>query len=195
MEENIILEIEHEDGSKSLKALVEFFESQNGNTYAVLLPLNEDGVIESADYEIVRAKPIMDDEGLQDYEIESIHTEDEMNAVSEELRVKWVAELNDEVQTFDAIEQEEEYAVVEVTDEKGVKHECYIADVFQARGRTYAALARVSERDKDERTYYLFRAEQKAQDGTEGVELSPIVSDMEFEDVNSIFEEERVSLL
>ena len=67
MEENIILEIEHEDGSKSLKALVEFFESQNGNTYAVLLPLNEDGVIESADYEIVRAKPIMDDEGLQDY--------------------------------------------------------------------------------------------------------------------------------
>ncbi len=196
MEENIILELEREDGSKYLRLLVEFFKSYNGRTYAVLLPVNDDETIESdADYEIVRATPVTNENGLQDYEIESIPDEDEMNAVSEEIRVKWVTEMNDNDLTMNSDEPKDNYSIVEITDANGETFDCYIADVFEARGRNYAALFKVSDEQSDEKTYYLFRAEYKEQDGIEGVELSPIVSDMEFEDVNSLFKEERLPLL
>ena len=86
MEENknIILTMQYEDGTTGKRELLSIFKAENGRDYAALLPLNEDETAQDgASIELVRVTPYQNEDMEEDYMIESITTEAELQTAKE----------------------------------------------------------------------------------------------------------------
>ena len=178
---NLILTIDYLDGSKGKRELISIFSAPNEKEYAALLPLNDDETsIEGASIELLRAKKFINDDNEEDYFIEGIDSEEELKVATESFE-----NLLDENDTSD-----EELQVISFTNDRGEVEDWKVIDVFECNNRKYIALIPVdnNESEIDNINIYLMRLELIVQGGVEGCEVTPILSDMEYDDVISEFE-------
>ncbi len=182
---NLILTIDYLDGSKGKRELISIFSAYNGREYAALLPLNDDETaIEGASIELLRAEKFINDNNEEDYFIDGIESEEELRVVTEafESLLDEKSDVNEELQ------------VITFTNDKGEVKDWKIIDVFDCNNRKYIALIPMDNNQNqiDNINIYIMRLELIVQGGIEGCEVTPILSDMEYDDVICEFER-RVS--
>ena len=177
--ENMILTMEYTDGSKQYELLT-IFEGENEKIYAALkLCYDEENNIE-----LVRLKPYKDNNIEEDYILEEITTETELEIAKEAFKKtvnkydEFIEETLDDLLTltFEGKKGKENYKVI---------------NVFEHNKRNYIALISTNPSDlyeNEDININLMRLELTVQNEIEGCEISPILSDMEYEEVSRIFE-------
>lgn len=181
----IVLTMEFEDGTSGKRELMSIFKADNGRDYAALLPLNDDETVhEGASVELVRVKPYQNDDMEQDYLIDAITTEAELQTAKEAFeRLSFVEVAETDEANIDVMPS------ISLKNGNGVFEEWKIVDVFDYNSRKYIALIPVSTiTDETNINIHLMRLELTVQGGIEGCEVTTIPSDMEYEDVASVFE-------
>lgn len=191
MEENknIILTMQYEDGTTGKRELLSIFKAENGRDYAALLPLNEDETAQDgASIELVRVTPYQNEDMEEDYMIEGITTEAELQTAKEAFEQLSV------VATDEADEASiDDLPTLSFKNGNGQFEDWKIVDVFDHNNRKYIALIPVSDNADGEKIHiHLMRLELTVQGGIEGCEVSTIPSDMEYDEVAGVFEK-RVS--
>lgn len=165
----LTLNIDTEDGTSEMEVAAVF--TANGQDYAALSPVDED-----AQYiELLKIRAI---EQEDDFELLPITDDSEFNAA----RAEFLKSQSDAERVAD---DDEDAVWVEI---EGVTY--LICDVFEARNRKYAALQRMSETEDDsEPEILLYRYNEFESDDPElvNIDLQPIASDMEYEDVSQVF--------
>jgi len=184
-EKNIVLTMEYEDGTSGLRELLSIFKADNGRDYAALLPLNKDeSVQENANVELVRVKPYQNDEMEEDYIIDGITTDAELQTAREAFeRLSFV--------TVDEVDEAnvEDLPTISFKNGNGQFEDWKVVDVFDHNNHKYIALIPVSEvEDGVNINIHLMRLVLTVQGGVEGCEASTIPSDMEYEEVANVFE-------
>jgi len=184
-EKNIVLTMVYEDGTSGLRELLSIFKADNGRDYAALLPLNEDESIkENANVELVRVKPYQNDDMEEDYIIDVITTDAELQTAREAFeRLSFVAvDEVDEANVADLL-------TISFKNGNGQFEDWKVVDVFDHNNHKYIALIPVSEvEDGGNINIHLMRLLLTVQGGVEGCEVSTIPSDMEYEEVVNVFE-------
>lgn len=66
-----------------------------------------------------------------------------------------------------------------------------MVDAFEARGRKYVALSKTADEERSEITVYLYRFSAKELEEGEEVEIMPIPSGMEYEEVAGVFSKRK----
>jgi len=79
-----------------------------------------------------------------------------------------------------------EELTITLYDQAGEPYDATLLTTFQAVNRDYAAFLSHRMNDNGEYDIELFRYELTEQDGQEGIELSMIASDMEYEEVREV---------
>lgn len=169
----LMLNIDTEDGTSEMEVAAVF--TANGQDYAALSPVDDD-----AQYiELLKIRAI---EQEDDFELLPITDDSEFNAA----RAEFLKSQSD----AERVANDNEDAIwVEI---EGVTY--LICDVFEARNRKYAALQRMSETEDDsEPEILLYRYNEFESDDPElvNIDLQPIASDMEYEDVSQVFLERQ----
>lgn len=188
MEENknIILTIQYEDNTSEKKELLSIFKADNGRDYAALLPLNDDeSVQENASIELVRVKPYQNDDMEEDYLIEGITTEAELQTAKEAFERLSIVDSDEAGETDES--SIEELPTLSFRNGKGQFEDWNICDVFDHNGHKYIALIPVTENGENI-NIHLMRLKLTVQGGIEGCEVYSIPSDMEYEEVAGVFE-------
>lgn len=181
----IVLTMEFADGTSGKRELMSIFKADNGRDYAALLPLNDDETVhEGASVELVRVKPYQNDDMEQDYLIDAITTETELQTAREAFeRLSFVEVEEADEANIDDLQS------ISFKNGNGVFEDWKIVDVFDYNSRKYIALIPVSTiTDETNINIHLMRLELTVQGGIEGCEVTTIPSDMEYEDVASVFE-------
>jgi len=185
MSENQILEFTTEDGTVERKLLEQIFTAPNGNEYAALLALKpDDSWDDEQPIELVRAIPAASNDGDINYELEPIESEEEFRIAQDKY-----------TEAFAGISDEEDDAAIKASDT--VPHvmldgeDYYMVDAFEARGRKYVALSKTADEERSEITVYLYRLSAKELEEGEEVEIMPIPSDMEYEEVAGVFSKRK----
>ena len=185
---NIILTMQYEDGTTGKRELLSIFKAENGRDYAALLPLNEDETTQDgASIELVRVTLYQNEDMEEDYMIEGITTEVELQTAKEAFdQLSVVAVAADEASIDDL-------PTLSFKNGNGQFEDWKIVDVFDHNNRNYIALIPVSANADGENIHiHLMRLELTVQGGIEGCEVSTIPSDMEYDEVAGVFEK-RVS--
>lgn len=185
MSENQILEFTMEDGTVERKLLEQIFTAPNGNEYAALLALKpDDSWDDEQPIELVRAIPAASNDGDINYVLEPIESEEEFRIAQDKY-----------TEAFAGISDEEDDAAIKASDT--VPHvmldgeDYYMVDAFEARGRKYVALSKTADEERSEITVYLYRLSAKELEEGEEVEIMPIPSDMEYEEVAGVFSKRK----
>lgn len=186
---NIILTMQYEDGTTGKRELLSIFKADNGRDYAALLPLNDDeSVQDGASIELARVKPYQNEDMEEDYLIEGITTEAELQTAKEAFEQLSIVATNE---TDEA--SIDDLPTLSFKNGNGQLEDWKIVDVFDHNKRKYIALIPVSDNTYGENiNIHLMRLELTVQGGIEGCEVSTIPSDMEYEEVAGVFEK-RVS--
>lgn len=186
---SIILTMEYADGTSGKRELLSIFKADNGRDYAALLPLDEsEKVQEGGSIELVRIKPYLNEDMEEDYLIEVITTETELQTATEAF---------ERLEIVDVEEKDgasvEDLPTLSFKNGNGQFEDWKVVDTFDHNNRKYIALIPVSDvEDGGNINIHLMRLALTVQGGIEGCEVSSIPSDMEYEDVASVFEK-RVS--
>lgn len=171
----LTLNVETDDGTVAMEIVSVF--TVDGQDYAALQPENQDYI------ELLKLNSTTED----DFEL--IPIEDTVEY--ENVRNKCAELMQPEAESAAAEYDDEDTMYVEID---GVEYR--IADIFTLpeRKRQYAALMRTEPKD-DEFNILLYRYTELGSDDPElvDIELNPIPSDMEFEEVRKIYEERMVS--
>lgn len=185
MSENQIFEFTMEDGTVERKLLEQIFTAPNGNEYAALLALKpDDSWDDEQPIELVRAIPAASNDGDINYALEPIESEEEFRIAQDKY-----------TEAFAGISDEEDDAAIKASDT--VPHvmldgeDYYMVDAFEARGRKYVALSKTADEERSEITVYLYRFFAKELEEGEEVEIMPIPSDMEYEEVAGVFSKRK----
>jgi len=184
-EKNIVLTMAYADGTSGLRELLSIFKADNGRDYAALLPLNEDeSVQENANVELARVKPYQNDEMEEDYIIDGITTDAELQTAREAFeRLSFV--------TVDEVDEAnvEDLPTISFKNGNGQFEDWKVVDVFDHNNQKYIALIPISEVEGGGNiNIHLMRLVLTVQGGVEGCEASTIPSDMEYEEVANVFE-------
>lgn len=181
---NIILTMQYEDGTTGKRELLSIFKADNGRDYAALLPLNDDeSVQDGTSIELARVKPYQNEDMEEDYLIEGITTETELQTAKEAFEQLSIvaADETDEASVDDL-------PTLSFKNGNGQFEDWKIVDVFDHNKRKYIALIPVSDNtDGENINIHLMRLELTVQGGIEGCEVSTIPSDMEYEEVAGVF--------
>lgn len=181
---NIILTMQYEDGTTGKRELLSIFKADNGRDYAALLPLNDDeSVQDGTSIELARVKPYQNEDMEEDYLIEGITTETELQTAKEAFEQLSIvaADETDEASVDDL-------PTLSFKNGDGQFEDWKIVDVFDHNKRKYIALIPVSDNtDGENINIHLMRLELTVQGGIEGCEVSTIPSDMEYEEVAGVF--------
>ena len=177
---NTILEIQYIDGTHGKRKLLSIFQAGNGQDYAALMPLNEDESVQDSEIvELVRVKLCQNDNMEEDYLLESISTETELQVAAEAYEVyKGETEQTD---TADLL-------TLSCKNDKGQLEDWKVVDVFVVSDRRYIALTPVTDAEDSNINIYLMRLNLTVQGGVEGCEVTSIPSDMEYEEVAHVFD-------
>lgn len=185
MIENQILEFTMEDGTVERKLLEQIFTAPNGKEYAALLALKPDDSWDDEEpIELVRAIPAASNDGDIHYALEPIESEEEFRVAQDKY-----------TEAFAGISDEEDDAEIKASDT--VPHvmldgeDYYIVDAFEIRGRKYVALSKTADEERNEITVCLYRISDKELEEGEEVEIMPIPSDMEYEEVAGVFSKRK----
>ena len=185
MSENQIFEFTMEDGTVERKLLEQIFTAPNGNEYAALLALKpDDSWDDEQPIELVRAIPAASNDGDINYALEPIESEEEFRIAQDKY-----------TEAFAGISDEEDDAAIKASDT--VPHvmldgeDYYMVDAFEAKGRKYVALSKTADEERSEITVYLYRLSAKELEEGEEVEIMPIPSDMEYEEVAGVFSKRK----
>lgn len=185
MIENQILEFTMEDGTVERKLLEQIFTAPNGNEYAAILALKpDDSWDDEQPIELVRAIPAASNDGDIHYALEPIESKEEFRIAQDKY-----------TEAFAGISDEEDDAAIKASDT--VPHvmldgeDYYMVDAFEARGRKYVALSKTAGEERSEITVYLYRLSAKRLEEDEKVEIMPIPSDMEYEEVAGVFSKRK----
>lgn len=181
----LILTMQYEDGTQGKKELLSIFAAENGRDYAALLPLNDDrSVVENASIELVRVKKFLNDEEQEDYLIEGITTDAELQTAKEAFEQLDLVVADDLNET-----SVDDLPTISFKTNAGVYEDWKIVDVFTHRDRQYAALIPVEQgKPSNNINIHLMRMEFTTKDGIEGCEVENIPSDMEYDEVAAVFE-------
>lgn len=170
----LTLNVDTEDGTVAMEVVAVF--AVNDQCYAALQPENQDYI------ELLKLKETDDD-----FELTPIEDESEY----ENARNKCAELMQAESDEAEAAYEDDDAMYVEVD---GAEYR--IVDVFTVpeRKRQYAALMRTDPQD-DDINILLYRYTELGSDDPElvDIELNPIPSDMEFDEVRSIYEERLAS--
>ena len=189
--EPMILRFALDDGSEVELVLNRIFKAENGKSYAVLYQTSED--IEEIDMEsddriLLHAipkpleagqEPVNEEQPEMDYALESIEDEQEYqyayDAFTALLHEEMLAEMNETEPTIEVEIDGEPYK---------------IADIFEARGRQYAALVKQTNAAAEEIVFHLFRYDETDSEDSDyaDINVTPIPSSMEYQDVKETFE-------
>jgi len=186
---NIILTMEYADGTSGKRELLSIFKADNGRDYAALLPLDEsEKVQEGGSIELVRIKPYQNEDMEEDYLIEVITTETELQTATEAFERLEIVDVEEKDGT-----SVEDLPTLSFKNGNGQFEDWKVVDTFDHNNRKYIALIPLSDvEDGGNINIHLMRLALTVQGGIEGCEVSSIPSDMEYEDVASVFEK-RVS--
>lgn len=191
--EPMILRFALDDGSEIELVLNRIFVAENGKSYAVLYPTSEDIDeidMESDDRIMLRAipkpleaefEPVNGEQPETDYALESIEDEQEYQYAYD----AYTALLHEEMLAeMDETEYDSELNI-EIDGEQ-----YQIVDIFEARGRQYAALVKRTNAAREEIDFILYRYDETDNDETDFVDITvtPIPSSMEYQDVKAVFE-------
>lgn len=176
MEEKIMINFEYEDGTTDNCELLTLFSAENGNEYMALLTSNNA-------VQLVRAT-----RNGEQYILDSIDTEEAKIAQEAFEKLTDVAEESERPHGEDEGEIEN-LEKITLADENGKEKEYYVIDVFEARNRNYIALAPKDDVSEYNIDVVLMRFEYTTENGVEGINVTPITSDMEFNDVHKAFSE------
>ncbi len=171
----LTLNVETDDGTVAMEIVAVF--AVDGQDYAALQPENQDYI------ELLRLKNTTED----DFELIPI----EDTAEYENARNKCAELMQSETESMAAEYDDDDAMYVEID---GVEYR--IADIFTVpeRKRQYAALMRTEPQD-DEFNILLYRYMELGSDDPElvDIELNPIPSDMEFDEVRRVYEDRLAS--
>lgn len=181
---NVILTMQYEDGTTGKRELLSIFKADNGRDYAALLPLNDDeSVQDGASIELARVKLYQNEDMEEDYLIEGITTEAELQTAKEAFEQLSVV-VTDETDEASI----DDLPTLSFKNGNGQFEDWKIVDVFDHNKRKYIALIPVSDNtDGENINIHLMRLELTVQGGIEGCEVSTIPSDMEYEEVAGVF--------
>jgi len=182
---NIVLTMEYADGTRGIRELLSIYKAENGRNYAALLPLNEDETVqENASVELVRINPYTNDEMEEDYIIEEITTEAELQTATEAFeRLDIVAAAETDGTSVGNL------PTISFKNGNGQFEDWKMVDVFDHKNRKYVALLPMSDvANRDSINIHLMRINLTVQGGVEGCEVTSIPSDMEYEEVASVFQ-------
>lgn len=180
MDDKLILNIEYENGNKRKCEVLSVFEAKNERNYVALLPISDSvGTSEDVTIELFR----VDTNG--EYTVSSIEDEEELKIAQEAFETLIIDDESDNVNEV----SEKDLVKISFKDNNGVKREYYVIDLFQCRNRDYIALSEVKDEENEEIKATLMRVEFVTNGEAEGINVSPILSDMEFEDVYNKFTE------
>ena len=182
---NIVLTMEYADGTRGIRELLSIYKADSGRNYAALLPLNEDETVqENASVELVRINPYTNDEMEEDYIIEEITTEAELQTATEAFeRLDIVAAAEADGTSV------ENLPTISFKNGNGQFEDWKMVAVFDHKNRKYVALLPMSDvANHDSINIHLMRIDLTVQEGVEGCEVTSIPSDMEYEEVASIFQ-------
>ena len=143
---------------------------------------------DGASIELARVKPYQNEDMEEDYLIEGITTEAELQTAKEAFeQLSIVATDETDEASIDDL------PTLSFKNGNGQLEDWKIVDVFDHNKRKYIALIPVSDNtDGENINIHLMRLELTVQGGIEGCEVSTIPSDMEYEEVAGVFEK-RVS--
>ncbi len=79
--------------------------------------------------------------------------------------------------------------IVILEDEEGNEHEFVIAETFEVNTRLYAVLISADATDESAEEGYIFRVEEKEDNGESYLDFVPIEDDQEWQEVESVFNE------
>lgn len=182
---NTILTLQFEDGTSGKREVLSIFKADNGREYAALLPLDEnENVVEGANIELVRVKLYQNEDMEEDYLIEGITTDAELQTAIEAFeRLNIMSEEDTDEVNMD------ELLTLSLKNDKGQFEDWKVVDVFEHNGRRYIALIPMSNiEDAENINIHLMRLNLTVQGGIEGCEIAPIPSDMEYDEVARVFE-------
>lgn len=165
----LTLNIDTEDGTTEMEIATVF--TANGQDYAALSPVDNDA-------QYIELLKIQAKEQENDFELLPITDDSEFNNA----RAEFLKSQSDAERVAD---YDEDAVWVEI---EGVTY--LICDVFEARNRKYAALQRMSKTEDDsEPEILLYRYNEFESNDPElvNIDLQPIASDMEYEDVSQVF--------
>lgn len=186
---NVVLTIDYDDGTSGKRELLSIFKAENGRDYAALLPLNDDETVqENVSVELVRVKQYKNEDMEDDYLIEGISSEAELKTATEAFEQLEIVDTGEQ----DVAEKQnttmEELLTLCFKNGNGQFEEWKVVDVFEHRNRKYIALIPASEYKDENININLMRLDLTVQGGIEGCEVTTIPSDMEYDDVASVFE-------
>lgn len=163
--------IDYADGTSEEKEILSVFTAESGRMYAAMVTSENGGEYAEAPIELFRVFPTVDENGGETFGVEVIDTEEELD-----IAVKAFFQNGSPLPSFS------------VRSEGGAYEGWIIVDVFSARDREYAALIPKEVGDTaDHLKIHLMRLDTASENGVEGFSVSAIQSDMEYDEVASIF--------
>ncbi|BAL01922.1 hypothetical protein OBV_p-00670 (plasmid) [Oscillibacter valericigenes Sjm18-20] len=178
------------DNTQATKQLLSIFTAENGRQYAAMRPLDDKGRPTDEATELYRAKPITTEDGEADYEIEEILSEVELETAIQGFNALLVPDtlpVEDPPANKDA-DENDDGETISFRSEDGKYHKCKKIDAFEHKDRQYIALMPLETDGMSEVSISIMRMSIDVQGGVECINVEDIPSDMEFDDVVSIFE-------
>ena len=186
---NIIITMEYADGTSGKRELLSIFKAENGRDYAALLPLNDNETVQdNASIELVRVKKYENEDLEEDYLIEGISSGEELKTASEAFEQLEIVSVVGEDDTTAQDKAFDDLQTISFKNGNGQFEDWKIVDVFEHHNRKYIALIPMTETEGETININLMRLTLTVQGGIEGCEVTTIPSDMEYEDVASVFE-------
>lgn len=184
MDESFIIRLELTDGTVERKEVVAIFPAENGQTYAAMLPIGEDGEL-GHEIEFFRATPCKDGDGNDDYKIGGIQSEAELDCALTGFAKLDFSETAE--RETSRLHQPEPPALpsFSMENENGDMTLWQMLDLFTVDGRQYAAAIPASQ---TENGISIFRLKPATCDGQEGFTLDEICTNEEFEIAKQEFE-------
>ncbi len=163
--------IDYADGTSEEKEILSIFAAENGRMYAAMVTSGSDYGSAEAPIELFRVFPAADESGEETFGVEALDTEEEIDIATEAF-----FQSGSPLPTFS------------VRSEGGAYEGWIIVDVFFARDRAYAALIPKEAGDTaDHLKIHLMRLDTASENGVEGFSVSAIQSDMECDEIASVF--------
>lgn len=192
-QERLIIDVPFCDNTTGRREVLKIFLADNGRTYAALLPVTATNTPEpGARIELVRADPCVDGQGREDYSIDAIKSDMELDCAEAAFRKLNIQLPEPETVDTEPLDKDTSpLPIVMLEDEYGVQQEWQVVSSFPVEERSYVALMLVPEfvtEETDGTHIILCRAEEVTQNGQEGLMISSIEKEEEYEKVSQVFE-------
>lgn len=138
--------LSYDDGSTEEKEIGGIFDADNGKTYAVLY---DNRTITEGAIEFIRLIPFTNDDGIEDFHIESLESEEEYEVVTRAFNEI----ISDSNESVDATVDDSETAPIKtldgeeilLSDESGERVKWILVKMFDFQTHTYAVMRKKSE--------------------------------------------------